>query len=524
MLKLNKDRKGLKIINPTAFIALISAATLAFSGCSSKKIEKNDIDANPTQELFAEETVTEPTIYPTVVKTDWSTYNASVQDLIDSKAINSMSKENLETALLLLNMNYLKTNNLSVLDQYFVKSKGVDINDEMNQLYKLLSTVRENNTSTTRVDRFISFEDLLLNIDSSKSNNDYIVVNYLEGKVKNAINSIYNDKDGLSEKNINNLQKTFDEIKAFADGKGTICNLYQIDLSNDGIIATENIMQQYSVLAQKFISLEQRNELDKILNSHNYLYNLEQNISELNGYARPAATAEESLKIKENVLNQRTKGYDDVKFFGVTEEEYNSLFAIANIDYFMRDVNNSAVFSSIYGSKADIDNMFINAETAVQKIESYNLKVTNKEELYDYGHLYVSSVNDILNTRYVVNLTFDIANNTNDFNSSATKLKLYNQYSEELSSTTYTYENETYRIGKNTLSEGATQINNWISYYTYVVNRTKFNDDKYVDNMISLVNGSVDGLNPYDEIVLMVTDFCANKNEGAFQYKIGELK
>ena len=517
MLKLNKDRKGLKIINPTAFIALISAATLAFSGCSSKKIEKNNIDTDPAQELFAEETVTEPTKYSTVVRTDWSTYNASVQDLIDSKAKNSMSKENLETALLLLNFDYLYVNDLSILDSYYKNSGDIDQNDEMNQLYKLLSLVREYNTNTKNINDYISYENLLLNIDANNQNDDYKVVSYLESKVKGLISNPNNLTDEIK-------LKDFKEIKEFANGTGTICGLYQVDLTNDAIIATENIMQQYSILSQNFVSYEERAELDKILNSHNYLYNVEMNMTKLNGYARPVATAEESLKIKENVLNQRTKGYDDVKFFGVTEEEYNSLFAIANIDYFMRDVNNSAVFSSIYGSKADIDNMFINAETAVQKIESYNLKVTNKEELYDYGHLYVSSVNDILNTRYVVNLTFDIANNTNDFNSSAAKLKLYNQYSEELSSTTYTYENETYRIGKNTLSEGATQINNWISYYTYVVNRTKFNDDKYVDNMISLVNGSVDGLNPYDEIVLMVTDFCANKNEGTFQYKIGELK
>jgi len=518
MLKINKDKRELKIVNAKAFVALITATTLMLSGCG-KKIDRANIDNTneSSQSLLAEEQVTtEAPTYNAVVKTDWETYKKSVRNVIENKFKNSLDGYNLETSLLLLNMDYLKTNNISILDQYFSASDGIDLNDEMNQLYKLLSEVREYNTNITNSKEYISFNDLLYS--SKKDENETAVIDYLESCVKNAIDNKDNSKEDTMKK------AKFDEIMNFANGKGTICGLYQVDLSNDAMIASENIMQQYSVLVQNVISYEERTELDKILNSHNYLFNVENNISELNGYARPAAKAEKSLEIKEQVLNQIQKGYDDVKNMGVTEEEYNDLFAIANIDYFVKDINNNAVFKNIYGNKIDMDSMFTNAEAAVQKIQAYNVTVTNIEDLYDYGHLYVSSVGDILNTRYVVNLSYDINNSTSKFDSSAAKLKLYNQYSENLAETTYTYENMTYRIDKNSISEGATQINNWISYYTYVINRAKFNNDEYVDNMISLVNGSVDGLNPYDEIVLMVTDFCANKNEGAFQYKIGEIK
>ena len=520
MLIVNKEKKEFKLVNPTSFIALLSATALAFSGCSNKNEENNksNIQNGTSQVLLAEENKEETIKYNNIVKNDWNEYKESVQDYIDSKSKNSMSKDDLETALIILNMSYLKTNNLSVLDNYYKNSNDIDQNDEMNQLYKLLSLVRENNTriNINNVTDYISYEELLLNTDSNNQNDDYNVIYYLESKVKELIIN----KDSIKE---DRIACDFYEIKEFAKGSGTLCGLYQIDLSNDAIIATENIMQQYSILVKQYISLEEREEFNKTLNSHNYLYNVEMNMTELNGYARPSVVAEESLKIQESVLKQRTLGYEDVIGMGVTVEEYNSLFALANIDYFMEDINNTVAFNAIYGNKIDIDSLFENAESAVQKIQAYNFNVTNKDELYDYGHLYISSVGDILNTRYVVNLCYDI-NSSNSYTSSINKLKLYNQYSEELDETTYTYKDETYRIAKNSIGEGATQINNWISYYTYIVNRTKINNDEFVDDMISLVDGSQDGLNPYDEIVLMVTDFCANKNEGAFQYKIGERK
>ena len=419
MLRLNKNKKNLKIINPSAFIAILSAASLALSGCSSKKVDSAKFSEEATQSLLAEEVTTEATTYNYVVKTDWNVYKESVQDVIDNKSKNAMSEENIETALLLLNFDYLYINDLSILDSYYKNSGDIDQNDEMNQLYKLLSLVREYNTNIKNANDYISYEKLLLNIDANNQNDDYKVVSYLESKVKGLISNPNNLSDEIK-------LKDFKEIKEFANGTGTICGLYQVDLSNDAIIATENIMQQYSVLSQNFVSYEERCELDKILNSHNYLYNVEMNMTKLNGYARPVATADECLKIKSQVLNQRTLGYEDVKNMNVTEEEYNDLFALANIDYFMRDVNNKAAFNAVYGNKIDLDNRFTNAEEAVYKIQAYNISVNNKEELYNYGHLYISSVEDILNTRYVVNLSYDI-NKSNDITSSANKLKLFNQ-------------------------------------------------------------------------------------------------
>ena len=517
MLKVNKDKKEFKVINPTAFIALLSATTLAFSSCSNKKEEVNKFsDENKTSQiLLSEEDTSKNTKYSDVVKTDWHTYKESALDYLDSKAINSLEGDNLETALLILNMSYLKSNNIAILDSYFKKSNDIDQNDEMNQLYKLLSSIRENNTNINNTNDFISFEKLLFSIDSENQNEDYKVINYLETKIKELISN----KEDLKEENIIN---DFNRIKEFACGNCEILGLYQVDLSNDAIIASENLMQQYSVLVKNYISFEQREELDKILNSHNYLYNVEMNIAELNGYARPTSSSEEIVNIEKKLLHQREVGYEEVIAYGVTKEEYYSFFAIAIIYYFVKDINNNEVFKKIYGEKIDIDSIFENAESAVQKIQAHNFSSTS-EEIYDYGHIYISSVGDIINTRYVVNLSYDIST-SEGFTTSINKLKLYNQYSEELDETTYTYKNETYRIAKNSIGEGATQVNNWISYYTFILNRKKINNDNFVDNMISLVDGSQDGLNPYDEIVLMVTDFCANKNEGAFQYKIGQRK
>jgi len=145
MLIVNKEKKELTLVNPTSFIALLSATALAFSGCSNKNEENNksNIQDGTSQVLLAEENKEETFKYNNIVKNDWNEYKESVQDYIDSKSKNSMSKDDLETALIILNMSYLKTNNLSVLDNYYKNSNDIDQNDEMNQLYKLLSLVRE---------------------------------------------------------------------------------------------------------------------------------------------------------------------------------------------------------------------------------------------------------------------------------------------------------------------------------------------------------------------------------------------
>ena len=207
--------------------------------------------------------------------------------------------------------------------------------------------------------------------------------------------------------------------------------------------------------------------------------------------------------------------------FVAKNDEFKALVTIANIDYFVRDINNLVVFQSLYDNQIDIDELFTNAESAVEKIQIYNASVKDSKDMYDYGHIYIDSVTDIMNTKYISKLSYSIIHGTGaEFDNAASKIKLFNQYSEELTEN-YTYNNNTYKVSKNSISEGATQIINWISYYTYINNKSKFNNDAYVNNMIEFVDGSMPGLNPYDEIVLMTSDFCAKKNEGSYTYKMG---
>ena len=527
MLKLNKKNKTLKILNPKAFITILSAAAIAFSfsGCSNKKKEQpaqSNISTSDSSELRADEqSVPEVQKFTTIDKSSWPNFKKSVYDVSESKFNNDINIENLETALIILNMDNLKNNNLNALDYYFESSKGIDVNDEMNQLFKLLTFIREYNTNISNADEYYSFNNILLNMDDN-TKVDATVINYLEKVTKQFITYKANLEKGKNSPDDEALIKSyFDEVTKFAQGTGSIEDIYQVDLSNDGIIASENIMQQISILAQNFISFEDRNYLDNALNSHNYIHNVEMNVAELNGHARPVAD-NNSVEILNKVNAQIAAGYDEIKSTGVTEEEFKALVVIANIDYFVKDVNNLVVFKSLYDNQIDIDELFEKAEAAVEKIQIYNASVKDSKSMYDYGHIYINSVTDIMNTKYVSKLSYSIIHSTgNEFDNAASKIKLFNQYSEELTET-YTYNDETYKVSKVSISEGATQIINWISYYTYINNKSKFNNDEYVNNMIEFVDGSMPGLNPYEEIVLMTSDFCAKKNEGSYTYKIGE--
>ena len=108
MLKLNKKNKNLKLLNPKAFLAILSASAILLSGCNGKKnndVSKEESSTTSSDVLLSDEQNTPEVVkYTEIDKTSWVTFKNSVYDVSESKFNNDISIENLETALMILNI------------------------------------------------------------------------------------------------------------------------------------------------------------------------------------------------------------------------------------------------------------------------------------------------------------------------------------------------------------------------------------------------------------------------------------
>lgn len=535
-LKISKGIKNFFNKVNKKVVALATTAALLITplvGCDNndKKAAVNTdstvttTNTTETPSLNSQET-TDTALNNNSANSAWNTFEENAWNTVKDK-INNPNRDSFDTTLYILNSDYLKATNAQVLYDYFDRSNGIDIEDEMNQSYNVLSQIREYNISLTDSNNFYSFRNLFMTANEKDSK----VLSYLEDSAREMLN--LSKVENPTQEQIDRVESIFNEVKEFTLGTGKILDVAEVELSKGAIFAAENIMQDISVLSRNYISEERRNEVDLSLNAHNVLSQIEIDWASLSGAAdalNPPTSLEGASKVKDMVFNQLGLLSKEVSFMGVTEEESFALYTIANIDYFVKDSNNVAVFNTfMYPSGFDLTNTLHLAESAVSKIEMYNMSVTDSSKLYNYGHYFIESKEDILSVDAIVKEVHTLhVGSENQVEESIKKLLDYSAYASESyitarvavsdkESTGY----EEIKLDKNALNKGGAQVVNWITYYGLLNNKSKIDNQVYSD-MMELVDGNTTISAVDDEIALMIDGVCANKNSVVYDYQMGD--
>ncbi len=467
-------------------------------------------NSNPFAAYVAEDTFTQA---------EWDAFVAECRSTFAGK-INNVNEEGLKTAFVLFNIDYLDANAKQVLINHY--SQGRDIEAELYNLYPVLSQVREYNTELTNADNYLSYTSIM------KDEKDKAILSVLDGYAKEVITL----RQDLKEENVQRIQEIFDIIDAFSRGTGTIkvtingetVEVAQGNLSHGGIFAAENIAQDISVLCKDIVSQEKREDLDKMLNSRNTLAKTQEIVIKYTSISSITATGineEEQAKVVSNFNKQLDIVASELEVMGVTREEAQALLIITNIDYFMDSANSQNAFSVIYKDGFDINGTFAQAEEAVRKIQAYD---DTQAKVYDMARLVMNSEADALSLRGFTAAAHGIVStDASVAQATVNDVKGYSQFSKDV---TFSYEikkddgtTEVRTIDKNGISTGARQVINWYTYYTVSNHKTVYGDK--ADAILPLVDGSQDGLNPYDSIVLMVEEQCAENNIVIYNYTVG---
>lgn len=443
--------------------------------------------------------------------------------------INNVDRAAFDSALMILNIDFLNTNNPQILRSYY--AKGIDVENELNNLYSLLSQIREYNT-VNPTDRY------LMTVLSLSSNDTYILSTLEDYAAEVVTLKADLEKDGNKKR----IQEIFDIVKAFSDGTGKIkvnkegeeVEVAQIELTKGGVVASENIIQTISVYCQNIVKEESRKDLDKTLRTTDVLAKIQEVMVANNAVAMATEkqiSAEEQAEMLEKVNYLRDAVAKELEAFDVTKEEAYSLYTVANINFFMDSKASSDVLKAMYIDGINLNDIFTQAEAAVYKIQMHNRTVTDAKDLYKYNHLFISDKEDILSISALTNTIYELGSTDEKTKDNAAAIiKGYTQYS---SQTTVQYKEkdangnvieETKKLDKNALTDGATQIADWMTYYALTDYKKSFENDELVKSLTQLVDGSQEGLSTFDNIVLLVDDYCADKNVVVYDYQPGKVK
>ena len=457
----------------------------------------------------------------TYSQSDWSSFVADSLTLVNGK-INNNSKVRFELGLSILNIEYLSENGEKVLMEQF--SRGEDVESILNAEYSLASQIREWNTEITSADDYIAYSNFML------SESDKEIISQLESYAKEVITLSQN----LTAENKTRIQEIFDMFLAFSNGTGTIemtiggetKAVAEIDLSRGAIFATENIAQTISVMSKDIVSQELREQLDGELRSRDNLAKVQELIIK---YSTLGTLKGVDIELQTQIFDNYTKSFaivqSELAVMDVTEEEAKALYTLCNIDYFVDSLESQNVFDLIYADGIDINSMFELAESAVSKIVIYNDSQASADKVYDLGRLSFANTGDIVSLRAFAQTAYNVNSTDADISANAINIvKGYSQYSSDVTVDYQTMDDDgniiEHSLDKNALSKGATQVINLYTYYSVMNHKATYGP--YADAILPLVDGSQAGLNPYDSIVLMVEDHCADRNIIVYDYAMGE--
>lgn len=457
----------------------------------------------------------------TYVEVDWTKFVDESLSVVNGK-INNNNDVRFELALSILNVEYLSENGEKVLVEQF--SRGEDVESILNAQYSLASQIREWNTEITSADDYIAYSNFML------SETDKEIISQLEEYAKEVITL----SQDLTDENKARIKEIFDMFLAFTSGTGTIemtvggetKDVAEIDLSRGAILASENIAQTISVNSRFVVSQESREKLDGELRSRDTLAKIQELIIK---YSTIGTLDGADSELQAQILDTYNQSFaviqTELATMDITEEEARALYTLTNIDYFVDSLESQNVFDLIYADGIDINAMFQLAESAISKIVVYNDSQTSVEDTYDMARLVFANTGDAISLRAFAQTAYNVNSTDADVSANAINtIKGYSQYSSDVTVDYQTKDAEgniiNHSLDKNALSKGATQVINLYTYYSVMNHKTAYGT--YADAILPLVDGSQAGLSPYDSIVLMVEDHCADRNLIVFDYTMGE--
>lgn len=472
----------------------------------------DELEANNGFNIGAEDTYSQ---------VDWDAFVKDGLAVVNNK-INNNSDVRFELALSILNIEYLSENGEKVLTEQL--SRGEDVESVLNAQYSLASQIREWNTEIDSADDYLPYSSLVL------SSTDKDILSNLEGYAKEVITL----KQDLTKKNKERIQEIFDMFLAFSNGTGTIKmtvdgtskEVAELDLSRGGILAAENIAQTISLMSKDIVSQELREELDGELRSQDTLAKVQELIIK---YSTLGTLDGVNTELQAQIFEQYNQSFAVIKSelaaMNVTEEEAKALYSLCNIDYFVDSLESQNVFDLIYADGIDINSLFELSESAISKIVAHNDAQASIDDIYDMARLSISNVGDAISLRAFAQTAYNV--NSKDATVAQNAINTVKGYSQYSSDVTVDYQTKAedgtivnHSLDKNALSKGATQIVNLYTYYSVINHKATYGG--YADAILPLVDGSQNGLSPYDSIVLMVEDHCADRNLIVYDYTMGE--
>ena len=464
----------------------------------------------------------------------WLNYEDTKLKYIRKSIGITFKKNDFRIALLLLNSDYLKNNEPEIIKNYLSSNNRINseedlnMNDELNTFYNVLSQIRTYNMNITNSKDYYSLNNLLL--DKSQAG----VLKKVEDSTKVCIDleSKYNNGKA-TEDDYKKAKETFELINDFQLGNIKIDNVSANELSNEAVFVVEENMKIMSLKLANFTKYNDKEYINsddllkfaESLNSKRAVAAVQTDWNFMAGQAIGDSETIDEDKVKEirKMLSNQTKVLrEETASMGVTKEEIYALYTIANIDYFVKDSNTKQAFNETHKKGFDLSKTLSLAESAVEKIEIYNLSVKDRKDIYDYSHLFIESVEDIYSVMYVSDISFKIHNsNSKDALMCAKELVDYSAYATDFT-VTNTEGKET-KYNKNSLNLGGTQVVNFITYYTLLNNKSKIDNEQLYNDGIKLVDGSSEISDVQSQIYWMLEDECLKMDKTA-QYKIGSKK
>ena len=512
------------VVNSTSSIANVSSKI-------SEDTDKEKVNSSSNTSLRSTDTDKKEVTY----LEQWNKYETNMWSRVSKIADINISRKDFKTSLLILNSDYLKNNHPEVIQDYIANTKGINsmdelfMNDELNTFYSVLSQIRAYNMGVKNSKNYFSLNNLL--VDKSQSE----VLEKIEENAKICIDLENKYNTGkATEDDYKKAKEVFDFINSFQLGNSKIEGVSANDLSNGGQFVAEESMKIMSLKLVNFTKYNDKEYIssDKLLkfanslNSKRAVANVQTDWYFMAGQVigTGETTNEDEIKNINTLVMAQTKTlYNEVSKMGVSQEEINALYTIANIDYFVKNSNTKQVFNKMYPNGFDLAGTLALAESAVEKIEIYNLHVKDGKDLYDYSHLFIESIEDIYSVMYVSSESFKIHNGNNkEALESAKNLVDYSAYSKDFS-IVVNVNGKDVKYNKNSLNLGGTQVVNFITYYAFLNNKSKIDNEQLYKDGIKLVDGTTEISDVQSQIYWMLEDECL-KMDKTVQYKMGIKK
>ena len=200
---------------------------------------------------------------------------------------------------------------------------------------------------------------------------------------------------------------------------------------------------------------------------------------------------------------------------------------LANIDMLINTkVGDNTPFAEIYKDGINIDQLYEDSESAVRKIQTYN---DTHDGRYSIERFFLDT-NDVQSYAFIggyAETLENVASKEEEVSSAAVlSVKGFSQYSSEVTVDYETVEEDgttlRHSVDKNGVSAGVKFVTNVMTMTNMENHASAYGTLK--DVIKPLVDGSQYGLDPTDEMTLMITGECKTRNIAVYDYEIEAQK